>query len=359
MIGRSDASPATVVGPPWFEGLKELYNVVSRRSWARGLAVLPLLLLAACAENAPQDFLEPEGPIARQIDNLQKPVFIVAGIIFVVVEGLALYFVVRYRHREDRPEPVQIHGNTRLEVTWTLIPALILLIIAVPTIRTIFDLGQKSKNAVEVTVIGRQFWWEYRYDDLGVVTANELHIPVGRDIELTLESIDVIHSFWVPKLAGKTDVIPGRSNHMRIVAEEPGTYIGQCVEYCGASHANMRLRAVAQPEDEFNAWVQNQRAKAAEPPAGSAAADGKALFTAKGCSGCHTVEGLSEGKLGPDLTHLQSRATFAGGTFDLTQSRLRAWLRNPPEEKPGAKMPNLGVSPDDITKLIAYLETLQ
>lgn len=329
------------------------------RSWGRSLAVLPLLLLVSCAKNAPQDFLKPEGPIARQIDGLQKPVFWVAGFVFVLVEGLAVFFVIRYRHRDDRPEPVQIHGNTRLEVAWTLIPAIILLVIAVPTIRTIFDLADKPRNPLNVTVIGHQFWWEYRYDDLGVVTANELHMPTGRDVQLRLESIDVIHSFWVPKLVGKTDVIPGRHNQMRIVADKPGTFLGQCTEYCGLSHANMRLRAVAQPPDEFNAWVQKQRALAAEPAAGSPAADGKALFTAKGCAGCHTVEGVSQGRIGPNLTHLQSRSTFAGGTFDMTQSNLRAWLRNPPGEKPGAKMPNLSLSAEDINKLIAYLETLQ
>jgi cytochrome c oxidase subunit 2 len=329
------------------------------RRWGYALAVVPLLFLVACAENAPQDFLEPEGPIARQIDNLQKPVFLVAGIVFVLVEGLAVWLVVRYRHRDDSPEPVQIHGNTRLEVTWTLIPALILLVIAVPTIRTIFDLGRESKNALNVTVIGHQFWWEYRYDDLGVVTANELVIPVDQDVELDLQSIDVIHSFWVPKLAGKTDVIPGRENHMRIVAEEPGTYLGQCVEYCGTSHANMRLTAVAMSRNDFNAWVQNERRLAREPIAGTPAADGKALFTAKGCSGCHRVEGVSQGQVGPNLSHFANRSTFAGGMFDLNPENLRAWLRDPPKEKPGAKMPALGLSADDITKLIAYLETLE
>ena len=329
------------------------------RGWGRLLPVVLLLFLASCAENAPQDFLEPEGPIARQIDNLQKPVFLVAGVIFVVVEGLAVYFVLRYRHREDSPEPVQIHGNTRLEVAWTLIPALILLVIAVPTIRTIFDLGQKSRNPLKVTVVGHQFWWEYRYDDLGLVTANELVIPVDQDVELDLESIDVIHSFWVPKLAGKTDVIPGRENHMKLRASEAGTYLGQCVEYCGTSHANMRLRAVAKSRDDFNSWVQNERRLAREPLPGTPAADGKALFTTKGCSGCHRVEGVSQGQVGPNLSHFKTRSTFAAGMFDNTSDNLRAWLRDPPKEKPGAKMPALGLSPDDITKLIAYLETLE
>jgi cytochrome c oxidase subunit 2 len=323
------------------------------------LASVPLVTLVACAKDAPQDTLKPQGPVARQIDNLITPVFWVAGVIFVIVQTMVIVFVIRYRHREDRAEPVQIHGNTRLEIAWTLIPALILLAIAVPTIRTIFDLSDKPDDPVKVTVVGHQFWWEYRYEELGVVTANELHMPVGRDVELTLEGRDVIHSFWVPALGGKTDLIPGRQNRMTLSASKPGTFLGQCTEYCGMSHANMRLKAVAQPPDEFAAWVQNQRAAATEPPAGSPAADGKALFTSKGCAGCHTVQGVSRGTLGPNLTHLQSRSSFAGAMFDLTPSEMRAWLRNPPAQKPGAKMPDLGLSEDDITKLIAYLETLQ
>ncbi|MFN2503847.1 MAG: cytochrome c oxidase subunit II [Acidimicrobiales bacterium] len=318
-----------------------------------------LVLLAACAENAPQDTLEPQGPVAREIDRLIDPVFIVAGVVFVLVQALVVIAVIKFRAKPDSPEPEQIHGNTRLEVGWTLAPALILLAVAVPTIATIFDLAKRPENPVKVTVIGHQFWWEYRYDDLGIVTANELHMPTGRDVELTLEAVDVIHSFWVPKLAGKTDVIPGRTNRMKLIADKPGTYLGQCAEFCGTSHANMRLTAVAQTPAEFDTWVRNQRALAPEPAAGTPAADGKALFTAKGCAGCHTVEGVSRGQLGPNLTHLHSRSTFAGGIFDMTPERLRAWLRNPPEEKPGAKMPDLGLTADDITKLLAYLETLQ
>jgi len=325
-----------------------------------GAAVACLsLLAAACAKNAPMDTLEPAGPNARTIDNLINPVFIIAAIVFVAVEGIALVFTIRYRHREGAPEPVQIHGSTKLEVGWTLIPALILLGIAVPTIATIFKLAKAPDNPLNVTVTARQFWWEYEYPDLGVVTANELHMPVGRNLELTLRGEDVIHSFWVPKLSGKTDVVPGRSNRMSISADTPGTYLGQCTEFCGLSHANMRLKAVVQAPAEFEAWVDSQRRAASAPVPGSPAAEGAELYLSKGCGGCHTVQGVSEGKVGPDLTHLDSRSSFAGSMFEMTPENLATWLRDPPGVKPGSKMPNLNLSADETSKLVAYLETLK
>jgi cytochrome c oxidase subunit 2 len=318
-----------------------------------------LLALGACAKDAPMDYLEPEGPIARQIDDLHNPVFVVAGVIFFLVQFLVVFFVIRYRYKANRPEPVQIHGNTRLEVAWTLAPALILLFVAIPTISTIFDLADTPDDSLRVTVVARQFWWEYRYDDLDIVTANELHIPVGRPVALSLEGEDVIHSFWVPKLAGKTDVVPGRTNHMYFEADRPGEYWGQCTEFCGLSHANMRLKAIAQPQAEFDVWVANQRRPPAPPAEGTPAAEGLSLFTAKGCGGCHTVTGVSQGRLGPDLTHVAGRTTFAGAQFVNTSANLATWLRDPPAVKPGSKMPDLNLTDDEITNLVAYLETLQ
>ena len=320
-----------------------------------------LLALSACAEKAPQDTMEPAGPVSRKILHLSEPVFLIAGIVFVLVQGLVIFAVLKFRDRPDKPgpEPEQVHGNTKLEVGWTLIPALILFSIAIPTIKTIFDLSHKPANALQVTVIGHQFWWEYRYDDLGITTANELSIVAGKPVEMTLESIDVIHSYWIPPLAGKTDVIPGRENHMSFEADKPGTYLGQCTEFCGLSHANMRARAIAYTQADFDSWVARQKSAAVTPPEGSQAAAGLALFNGKGCAGCHTVNGVSQGKVGPNLTHLQSRSTFAGSMFALNQGNLRTWLKNPPGVKPGSVMPDLGLTEDEITKLIAYLETLQ
>lgn len=330
------------------------------RRWA-ALSASLLVFLAACAENAPQDTLEPQGPVARQIDKLMDPVFIVAGVIFVLVEGLVLFAVLKFRAKPDSPEPEQIHGNTRLEVGWTLLPALILLAVAVPTIATIFDLGRKPDNAINVTVVGHQFWWEYRYEDLGVVTANELRMPVGQAVQLTLNSDDVIHSYWIPPLGGKQDVVPGRNNHMHLIADEPGTYLGQCAEFCGDSHANMRARAIAMTPADFDAWVASQRAPSVKASAGTAGEPGSLLFAQKGCGGCHTVEGVSEGKIGPNLSHFATRTTFAGSIFDNNDHNLRTWLRDPQAAKPGNKMviPGAPLEPDEITELINYLNTLR
>ena len=333
------------------------------RRWRVAATVTPLLLLlASCAKNAPQDTLKPKGPVARQISHLINPVFIVAAVVFVLVQGLAVYCVIKFKNRdENAPEPVQIHGNTRLEITWTAIPAIILFAIAVPTIITIFDLSHQPKDAIHVTVIGHQFWWEFRYDDFGgFATANELHMPTGKSVDMTLKGdvTDVIHSFWIPPLAGKQDIIPGRTAHMHFQADKPGVYLGQCTEYCGLSHANMRARAVAHTPDEFDVWVKNQQSEARKAAAGTPAAEGEALFTAKGCAGCHTIQGISSGMVGPNLTHLMSRSVFAGAMFDLTQGNLTSWLHDPPGVKPGSKMPNLGLSPDEISKLVAYLQTL-
>ena len=317
------------------------------------------LLSAACAQHAPQDTLKPAGPAATKIDHLFDFVFWIAAGVFVLVEFGILYLVVRYRHRDNRPEPVQVHGNTRLEITWTLIPALILLGVAFPTIKTIFDLNRKPKDPIRVTVTGHQFWWEYDYTDLGFKTANEVHMPVNRPVYFTIKSADVIHSFWIPKLGGKHDAEPGRTAEVTLEASKAGVYLGQCVEFCGLSHANMRLRAFAQSAPDFDKWVADQKTAAATPPAGTPAADGLALFTVKGCSGCHTVDGVSTGMVGPNLTHVYSRSAFAGDTFDMTPDNLAVWLHDPPAVKPGSDMPNLGLSSAEVKSLVAYMQTLK
>ncbi|MGI8794586.1 MAG: cytochrome c oxidase subunit II, partial [Acidimicrobiales bacterium] len=214
-------------------------------------------------------------------------------------------------------------------------------------------------------VIGHQWWWEFNYPDLGITTANEMHIPAGTRVQLTMTSADVIHSFWPPKLAGKLDVVPGRDNFMQLEADNPGRYLGQCAEYCGLSHANMKLVVVAHDAGSFKTWVDGQQADLPSPT-GELASAGQELFVQRGCGGCHTIEGLegAAGKIGPNLTHLFSRSEFAGAIFDLNEKNLRRWLRDPPGMKPmmpddGMGMPNLGLSEDDITKLIAYLETLK
>ncbi|HUQ40428.1 MAG TPA: cytochrome c oxidase subunit II [Acidimicrobiales bacterium] len=318
------------------------------------------LALSACASDAPQDFTKPEGPIAKQVDRLFDPVFAVAVVVFVLVEGLVLYVAMRFRERPGHDDaPTQTHGNTRLEITWTIIPALLLAVIGVFTVVTILDINKvdATGEALEVDVYGHQWWWEYRYPGEGVITANELHIPTGRRVELKLQSKDVIHSFWPPKLAGKVDVVPGHVNHMAIEATEPGTYYGQCAEFCGLSHSRMRLRVVAHSPAEFATWLAGQKQQPAKP---STSDEGAALFQSKGCAGCHTVAGFTAGEIGPNLTHLYSRKTFAGAIFDLNEQNLRTWLRDPQGRKPGSlmKLP-VKLNEEEITKLIAYLETLK
>jgi cytochrome c oxidase subunit 2 len=372
-------------------------------------SVALLLFLTACASNAPQDTLEPEGPIARKIDNLVNPVFLIAGVVFVLVEVGAVLIARRFRKRDtddDTVMPKQVHGNTVLEIGWIAVPFLILAVIAVGTVATVFSVDAEADDAtMSVQVVGQQWWWEYRYDVDGdgetddpddVVTANDLVIPAGTTVRLDITSRDVIHSFWIPKLNGKRDAVPGRQHELSVNADEPGTYIGQCTEYCGLSHAYMRQRLVALPQDEFDAWLENQQEDAEMPASGDARA-GAELFTSS-CSRCHLARGIDDEEyadLGsgddvvsghaPDLTHFASRGSFAGAVFDLwttddpdgivqhediggelNREDLEAWLRNPPEEKPMAAetegssrgMPNLELSEEQIDQLVAFLETL-
>lgn len=319
------------------------------------------VLLGACGQDLPQNSLDPAGPYAEKIHALFVPVFWIAAGIFFLVEGAMIFFLFRYRHRRGREEiPRQIHGNPRLEIAWTIVPALILAGVAVPTVRTIYELAQQPPpNALEVRVIAHQFWWRFEYLELGIVTANELHIPTGRPVVLRLESADVIHSFWVPRLAGKQDNVPGRTNMLVLQADEPGTFRGQCAEFCGLSHALMRFRVIAQDPADFEQWVRGQRRPAAEPT-GKLAREGANLFQTVGCAACHTIAGTAaQGKVGPHLTHLASRTTFAGATYDRTPENLARWLDNPDALKPGAKMPDLGLSEEQIRALVAYLETLR
>jgi cytochrome c oxidase subunit II len=328
-------------------------------------AVTALVVLAACA-NTKQNVLNPEGQVARDEDRLWDIVFPIAGFFFFLVMFICIVVIVRFRDKGDGRAPKQVHGNTILEAGWTAVPAAILLVVGILTVSTVIDINKKAVGAdvLEVTVTGHQWWWEYEYPAHDVTTANELHIPVGTKVNLTLESDDVIHSFWPPKLAGKVDVVPGRKNHMVIEADEAGLFYGTCTEYCGLSHANMRLRVIAQEKDDFEAWVRDQARPGATAAAGTPAADGAALFRAKGCSGCHTVKGYAVGAVGPNLTHFASRDTFAGAIFDNNDENLRRWLLDPPKEKPmdpgdNLGMPNLNLTDDEITKLIAYLNTLK
>jgi cytochrome c oxidase subunit 2 len=356
--------------------------------WTRRVVLLPALFaLSSCSSK--QDIFSPEGPVADKINKLQIPVFLAAGLVGVAVALMLGYVVVtgmrRAKSGEDE-EPRQIHGNMTAEIAWTAIPFAILFIVSIFTVTTILNISHRSADSMKISVYGQQWWWSYEYDLDGngtpeVITANELVIPADRKIELQVHSRDVIHSFWIPSLAGARDAVPGRTQFLELEADKPGEYDGQCKEYCGLSHANMRARAVVLSQADFDQWLRDQQQDAPTPAAGSLAASGLESFKTK-CASCHQINGVNEveGKAAlvaghaPNLTHLMSRKVFASATFPLyltntdgklvfNRNQLEAWLHDPPGQLPMAPteergMPNLQLSDNEIDSLIAYLQTL-
>jgi cytochrome c oxidase subunit 2 len=281
--------------------------------------------------------------------------------IFFLVEGALLYVCWRFRDRPGATVPRQVHGHTPLEISWTVAFAVILLIIGIPTIRVVFrtqEAPAATLDALRVDVAGRQWWWEFKYPGLKIATANELHLPAGRLVAFHLYAPDVIHSFWTPQLGGKRDVVPHRVNRLVMTPDTPGEYPGQCAEYCGESHANMRFHVVVHTREDFDKWVAAQQAPPVDPQ-GEQAQQGKALFTQLPCVGCHAVRGLSGGAIGPDLTHFGSRKTLASAMLPNSAENLQRWLVNPQQVKPGALMPNLGLSQEQAQALTAYLLSLK
>ena len=340
------------------------------------VALLALLLLGSCGRvEQPLNSFDSQGPIAERINDLFWPVFWIAVVIFVLVQGALLVAVFLFRERKgkQRPEPKQLKGNTRLELLWTVVPTLILAGIAVPTVTTLFDLAECPRGAMEIEVIGHQWWFEYRYPDSGVVTANIMVIPEDTEVCAKMTSDDVLHNFWIPKLAGKRYLVPGQETEQRLYAEDPGEYWGHCAEFCGLSHARMRARVVAMTQGDFDAWVANQLLPAVTPETGSPAEEGMEVFLAGACIGCHIIDGVNNPDPAtltvpaPDLTHFASRHVFAGATLPTGlnptmadwEESLRLWLNDPPEWKPGSFMQYLGLTADEIDSLVAYLSTLE
>ena len=289
--------------------------------------------------------------------------------IFLVVGGLLLYALVRFRHRssDSEDEPAQIYGSNQIELSWTVIPILIVVMLFLSTTRVIWqtEAAPKPASAVDVIIIGHQFWWEYRYPKLGVVTANELHIPISNPQKpspafLEMSSADVAHSFWIPRLAGKTDLIPNRVNTMWIDPPEAGLYLGQCAQYCGTQHAKMLLRVYAESPENFAAWVKRQQLPAHSDLSGNPLAEeGRAIFLRDACTSCHTISGTSAtGRFGPDLTHLASRDTIASGPIENTPQNLRKWIDDPNTIKSGSLMPSMHLKDHDLDAITAYLTML-
>jgi cytochrome c oxidase subunit 2 len=369
----------------------------------------------------PLTSLAPEGPSAESIQKLVIPVTSIAGIVFVLVIGAIVFITWKFRERKDSdPDefPSQIHGKTTLEIGWTILPALILAGIAVGTVMTIINLNREEPNSIKVQVAGQQWWWQYKYDlnsdgnfdgPEDITSATELVIPAGKPVQVTTTSNDVIHSFWIPGLNGKKDAVPGLYNPLKLQADEPGVFRGQCTEFCGLSHANMRMLVRAVSSSDYDAWVRNQLKDHAADPTNPVAAEGKKVWQAL-CAQCHVIKGINDAKMketppplvagvAPDLTHFMTRGTFAGSIFNLyepvssdgqplpmsdvaaagdpgavltggqvntaTVNRvtLEAWLRNAPALKPmypqgGRGMPNLNLTEEQIDQLVAFLETL-
>jgi cytochrome c oxidase subunit 2 len=279
----------------------------------------------------------------------------------VIVAFILAVFVFSTRVGEAGP-PTSVSSDLKLEIAWTLGPALILLFISIPTVRLIFRTQPRYPvaNALPITVVAHQWWWEFHYDDGSKVkTANELHIPAERPIHLDLVSNDVIHSFWVPSLGGKRDVVPGQVNQIDLIATVPGEYYGQCAEFCGISHANMRFRIFVDKPDDFAMWKKSQAEPGAIAAEATPASRGAQVFADSPCTTCHTISGVSKGYVGPDLTHLASRTTIAAGLLANNPKELTAWIEHPSEIKPGAEMPDFGLSGDDLNDLVAYLESLK
>jgi cytochrome c oxidase subunit 2 len=325
----------------------------------RFASVLIIAFLPPVALAAPPSPLDPASQEAQHIANLYWLTFGIAVVIFLVVEGLLLYAVIRFRQRDPAVIPPKVHGSTPLEIAWTAAPAIVLLIIFVLMVRTMSAAATPPTEAMPVKVIAHQWWWEFQYPELGITTANELHVPVGEPVRVELTSDNVIHSFWIPRLAGKTDVIPGQTNSMWFEADQAGTYRGQCAELCGAQHANMNFLVIAQSGEDFRQWAEGQQMPAVA--ATDETASGEQVFMTTGaCLGCHTVNGTTaKGVLGPNLTHIGSRQTIAGGALYNTPENLARWLTDPQAVKPGNKMTISPLSQGDIEALVQYLTSLK
>src|SRR5712672_4046748 len=343
---------------------------------SRAVGVLILLaevLLAAslCGASTPADHLvpsifDPHSTPAESISHLSHFVLGITGLIFLVVFSLLSYVVVKFRSRVAgaEREPAQVYGSTQIELAWTVIPILIVVVLFLATARVIHGIqdAPRPAGAVELTAIGHQFWWEFRYPVLGIVTANELHVPVSSPTHpaptfLKLLSADTDHSFWVPQLAGKTDLIPNRVNETWLDPHESGLFLGQCAQYYGTQHAKMLLRVYVDSPEDFKVWVRGQQQPANEDEKEAA---GKRVFERTACLNCHAINGTNgTGRFGPDLTHLMSRRTIAAGAAENNSQNLRLWIQNPDAIKPGSLMPAMKLSDAELDALVRYLETLQ
>jgi cytochrome c oxidase subunit II len=337
---------------------------LARLAFLTGTSSVAALASSSVQQGITSIFDPHSTPGREEYDIAMLSILVCAGI-FVVVATLIVYASVRYRRRasDDDQEPPQVYGSNQIEAAWTVIPILIVFVLIMVTARVVAGVQEAKAppNALHATVIGHRWWWELQYPSLGIVTANELHMPQAgsnrQETFVKLESVDVAHSFWIPQLSGKTDVIPNRDNSIWFDPKEAGTYLGNCAEYCGTQHANMFIRVVVQPQDEFKKWVEAQQQPAVED---ASAAAGKQVYQSLSCVSCHTVRGTSSaGKFGPDLTHLMSRETLASGMMRNTRQNLRSWVQDPQAMKPGCLMPSMQLTDKELDAVVSYLVTLK
>jgi cytochrome c oxidase subunit 2 len=330
----------------------------------RRIAPLAVMLAVVVLLASPSMFA-PQSVPAQMILDLSWLVWAICGLIFIIMEGLIVYCIFKYRRaKDDDTEAPQIYGSNPIELAWTVIPTLIVFVLFLVTARTIFEIEKTSppEGSLEVTVVGHQWWWEFEYPAYGIITANELHVPLTRNgkptpIFLTLESNDVIHSFWVPQLGGKTDVVPNHINHLWLEPLMPGSYVGQCAEYCGTQHANMLITVVVEEEDEFDAWVAHQLTDAVFDDSVTV---GRNLFQRTACINCHTIRGtIANGSFAPDLTHLMSRSVIGAGVVKNTPDNLHTWIFDPQILKPGCRMPSMKLTEKGVNDIVQYLLTLK
>jgi cytochrome c oxidase subunit 2 len=333
--------------------------------WQLGWRLLSMvmalaLLLAGCGRDNLSTLI-PKGPVAEKQFFLMTLTSAIMTGVFLVVLTIFTFVLIRYRQRPGQTGiPKQVEGSHKLEILWTVIPFLLLIVMAVPTVAIAFDLAKEytNKEALIVKVTAHQFWWEFEYPDLGVATAQDLVIPAGKKVQFEVTSADVIHAFWIPALGGKIDTNPGLTNKMWLQANEPGTYFGKCAELCGASHALMDFKVQALEPAAFDAWAQKMKAAntAPAPTATAAAAQGQEIFK-KSCLGCHAI-GSEGGKLGPNLTNFADRIRVAG-ILENNKENIAAWLKDPQKVKPGNTMPNLNLDDAQVNALVEYLSTLK
>jgi cytochrome c oxidase subunit II len=330
------------------------------------LAALLQTQIPGADEHRVQNIFKPLASPAESEYEVALFVLAITAAIFVVVAALIVFTIVRFRQRpgdDSRLEPPQVYGSNQIEAAWTVIPILIVFVLIGVSARVIASVQNASPppSTLKVTLIGHQWWWEVVYPDYGFVTANEIHVPAAADGKtatyLRLASMDVIHSFWVPQLSGKMDLIPNRINYTWIDPREPGVYIGNCAEYCGTQHANMFIRVIAQAPNDFHTWVATQQRPSIQDPQISAA---KAAFGTLACVNCHTIRGTPAiGRFGPDLTHLMSRQTLAAGVLANTAQNIRSWVDNPQQAKPGCLMPSMKLTEGQLDQVVSYLQSLK